>query len=199
MANSLKKLLKRSKQHRAVAPIIATLIMVAIAVVGGVMVYVFTQGFFTGTQTQAPTTDAVSLTGYDAREVVAAAGPPITGVTNHNGVAINFGDTLTTDGKIAAEEITLHVKNLGTSDVTLSKVEVNFVAYTYAAAPAAGNYAILTGAGAGTAGTNLPAGQEATLILSMSAPVAAGASIPIELVTGSGSTFTFHATIGQRE
>jgi flagellin-like protein len=209
MVNYLKKL--RNEQRRAVAPIIATLIMVAIAVVGGVMVYVFTQGFFTGTQTQAPTTDAITMTGYDAREIAAGAS---TGVTNHNGVAIvNQGDASTTDGKGDNEELAIHVKNLGTSAVTINKLEVNFVTYTRetaalgAGAPGLGEYAIITGAGAGAADTSLPAGGEATLLISIAdadpggstLPIASGTSIPVELTTASGSVFTFHVTVGQRE
>ena len=36
--------------HRAVAPVIATLLMVAIAVVGGTIIFVFSQGFFSSSQ-----------------------------------------------------------------------------------------------------------------------------------------------------
>jgi flagellin-like protein len=203
MANYLKKL--RNEQRRAVAPIIATLIMVAIAVVGGVMVYVFTQGFFSGTQTQAPTTDAVSLTGYDARE--------ISGVTDHRGTAIvGIGQAAIT-GMGTAEEFTLHLDNLGTSDITLGKVEVNFVSLTGytgdVSGISTGQYTIVTttSSTAGTGGihagvSTIPAGQEVTLVISMpttATAISAGASIPVEIVTGSGSSFTFHPIVGQRE
>ena len=36
--------------HKAVAPVIATLLMVAIAVVGGTIIFVFSQGFFSSSQ-----------------------------------------------------------------------------------------------------------------------------------------------------
>jgi len=191
--------MKRNGQHRAVAPIIATLIMVAIAVVGGVMVYVFTQGFFTGTQTQAPTTDAVSMTGYDAREIAAA-----TGVTDHLGVAVaTQGDATVGDGKVAGEEIAVHIKNLGTSAITLNKVEANFVSLTIDTSVAvtltAGEYALLTGNPA-IIGSSIPANSEATLIISISgATVPAGNAIPIQITTGSGSEFSYNVIVGQRE
>jgi len=47
MTNTLEK---RTRKHRAVAPVIATLLMVAIAVVGGTIIFVFSQGFFSNSQ-----------------------------------------------------------------------------------------------------------------------------------------------------
>ena len=53
--------------HRAVAPVIATLLMVAIAVVGGTIIFVFSQGFFSSSQISGtPTIEAVKFLGYDA-------------------------------------------------------------------------------------------------------------------------------------
>ena len=40
----------RLTKKRAVAPVIATLLMVAIAVVGGTIIFVFSQGFFNQSQ-----------------------------------------------------------------------------------------------------------------------------------------------------
>ncbi|MGI0082773.1 MAG: archaellin/type IV pilin N-terminal domain-containing protein, partial [Nitrosopumilaceae archaeon] len=56
-----------TQRRRAVAPIIATLLMVAIAVVGGILIFVFAQGFFTDTSIQGPTIDSLEIFGYDAR------------------------------------------------------------------------------------------------------------------------------------
>ncbi|GFN40744.1 MAG: hypothetical protein YK1312THETA_50001, partial [Marine Group I thaumarchaeote] len=44
------KLARWRTKHRAVAPVIATLLMVAIAVVGGTIIFVFSQGFFNQAQ-----------------------------------------------------------------------------------------------------------------------------------------------------
>jgi len=58
------------RNHRAVAPVIATLLMVAIAVVGGTIIFVFAQGFFSQAQISGtPTIEAVKIMGYDARDV----------------------------------------------------------------------------------------------------------------------------------
>ncbi len=47
------------RERRAVAPVIATLLMVAIAVVGGMLVFVFAQDFFT--QTDSMTGPTIEL------------------------------------------------------------------------------------------------------------------------------------------
>ena len=63
---------KRNKltSRRAVAPVIATLLLVAIAVVGGSIVFVFSQGFFSSAQISgAPQIESLQITGYDARDV----------------------------------------------------------------------------------------------------------------------------------
>ena len=65
----------QSKQNkltsrRAVAPVIATLLLVAIAVVGGSIVFVFSQGFFSSAQISgAPQIESLQITGYDATDV----------------------------------------------------------------------------------------------------------------------------------
>ena len=57
-------------KRRAVAPIIATLLLVAIAVVGGSIIFVFSQGFFSTTQISgAPQIELVKIFGYDTRDV----------------------------------------------------------------------------------------------------------------------------------
>ena len=53
--------------RRAVAPVIATLLLVAIAVVGGSIVFVFSQGFFSSAQISgAPQIESMQIVGYDA-------------------------------------------------------------------------------------------------------------------------------------
>ena len=56
--------------HKAVAPVIATLLMVAIAVVGGTIIFVFAQGFFSSSQISGtPQIESLKIEGYDARAV----------------------------------------------------------------------------------------------------------------------------------
>ena len=63
---------KNSKlvSRRAVAPVIATLLLVASAVVGGSIIFVFSQGFFSSAQISgSPQIESLEITGYDASDV----------------------------------------------------------------------------------------------------------------------------------
>lgn len=54
---------------RAVSPIIATLLLVAIAVVGGAIIFSFSQGYFASTQLSGPPAiDLINVLGYDLRD-----------------------------------------------------------------------------------------------------------------------------------
>src|SRR5574338_449184 len=110
--------LPKKKSRKAVAPIIATLLMIAIAVVGGVMIYVFTQGFFgSNTLTVSPFMDAVTMSGYDMRELIANG---TSGVTTHEGQVLGiavgqYGDDnnpLLSNAKSESEEGTVFIKNI---------------------------------------------------------------------------------------
>ena len=57
---------ERLTNRRAVAPVIATLLMVAIAVVGGTIIFVFSQGFFSQSQISGnPSIESVKILGYE--------------------------------------------------------------------------------------------------------------------------------------
>ncbi len=72
---------KRTRKHRAVAPVIASLLMVAIAVVGGTIIFVFSQGFFNQSQVSGTQKiESVKIIGYDARDVAK--------LTAHDGLAM---------------------------------------------------------------------------------------------------------------
>ena len=134
----------RIRSRRAVAPIIATLLMIAIAVIGGVMIYVFTQGFFGNSNiTTSPSVDTITMTGYDMRETLAA-----TGITNHANLAVvGVGDIAGLPGiKGLNEEGALYIKNVGQKSYSISRIEVNgrTVDFSSSAAPTAGLYGILT-------------------------------------------------------
>ena len=90
--------------HRAVAPVIATLLMVAIAVVGGTIIFVFSQGFFSSSQISGtPQIEALSIAGYDATDS--------TSLIAHEGtVMASIGGTVD-NTKSADERIAIYVTN----------------------------------------------------------------------------------------
>ena len=61
---------KKFNEHRAVAPVIATVLLVAVAVVGGTLIFGFTQGIFSEQQYTAPSAlDLLIFNGFDARDI----------------------------------------------------------------------------------------------------------------------------------
>ena len=91
--------------HRAVAPVIATLLMVAIAVVGGTIIFVFSQGFFSSSQISGtPQIEAMEIVGYDATDSAQLIGHEDTVMLAASGGVAN-------NAKTAGERIAVYVKN----------------------------------------------------------------------------------------
>jgi len=111
--------------HRAVAPVIATLLMVAIAVVGGTIIFVFSQGFFNQAQVSGiPTIESVKILGYDARD--------ITNLEAHNGITLTaVGSDPTNQGKNIGEYIIVYVKNDSVGQILFSEIRLGGTVYTY--------------------------------------------------------------------
>ncbi len=102
MTNTLEK---RTRKHRAVAPVIATLLMVAIAVVGGTIIFVFSQGFFNQAQVSGtPTIESVKILGYDARDIAS--------LIAHDGITMGVaGSDPNAQGKNVGEYVVVYIKN----------------------------------------------------------------------------------------
>ncbi len=120
--------IKLSK-HRAVAPVIATLLMVAIAVVGGTIIFVFSQGFFSSSQINGePYIELIKVMGYDGRDM-----PQLTSQIGAVMATANSGGDGDGDPE-QHERITIHVTNHSFKRVVLIQ-EIRFGGdvYTYAA------------------------------------------------------------------
>lgn len=207
-----------------VAPIIATLLLIAITVIGGVMIYLFTQGFFGNANISTiPTVDTIIMSGYDMREIKGnppCANPhhPATrGVTTHEGIIICHGDkTDVINGKVDQEAGTIFIKNIGQKPYTITKLEVNgrlldFKTKDNDIKNNAGVFGIYTVPDTKTptadttlrdVATILP-GQEGTLVVTFDGSgtatdnsVANGRMIPIKLTSSGGSVYNFIVVIG---
>ncbi len=202
----MKTINEHKYSQRAVAPIIATLLMVAISVVGGILIFVFAQGFFTDTNIQSPNIESLEIFGYDARDVLAA-----TGMEPHNAFdSDNDGDIdnlMTTVGSTVAnvlgdaDEFVIYVRNKGSGPVTIDKIRVFGAEYRWAESasiPTSQEFSISTNgdddAADMTTSPVLESGQEATIIIVYEADtngsIKVGRPIPVVIVTGSGATFT---------
>ncbi len=122
MTNSLEK---RTRKHRAVAPVIATLLMVAIAVVGGTIIFVFSQGFFNQAQISGtPTIESVKIVGYDARDV--------TNLEAHDGVTMLVaGSNPGILGKTIGENVIVYLKNDSVGPILFSEIRLGGAVYNY--------------------------------------------------------------------
>jgi len=118
----------RRRKNRVVAPVIATLLMVAIAVTGGTVIFVFSQEFFNIAQMSsgAPSFESVKVLGYDARDV--------SQLTTHDGLQTfkpySGGDG---DGLFEKNErIAIYVKNDSQQPITISEISFGGTVYEYA-------------------------------------------------------------------
>ena len=194
--------------QRAVAPIIATLLMVAISVVGGILIFVFAQGFFTDTNIQSPNVESLEIFGNDERERAGLRthifDPAATEGAAGGTSTLSTAPTATTLGLRDSDAITLFVRNKGSGQVAIDRVQVFGADYLWDAStaattsvPAAQKFAISVTGLPLTILTTSPVigpGQDATIIIryeqDTNGPVKVGRPIPVTIVTGSGATFT---------
>ena len=108
---------KLPTKHSGVAPVIATILLVAIAVVGGIIMLVLSQVYFNDTQVSGtPSIEAIVIFGYDARDLPA--------LTAHNGVimALDTAGVPTPLGKYADERVAVYIKNDSVNPVHLTEI-----------------------------------------------------------------------------
>ena len=206
----IQKELKTS--HKAVAPVIATLLMVAIAVVGGTIIFVFSQGFFSSSQISGtPQIESLKIEGYDARAV--------TLLQMHDGkdvIAISGdGNSLVE----ATERVAVYVTNHSVQKVVLGEIWLGGFQYDYVNAAALGmgdfdailvagqlrttNYTILTGTNGGDqllneAAGEIQAGATVTIILDLESDLRIGRSSQFKITTSNGNVFVGTLSVGQQ-
>ncbi len=199
--------------HKAVAPVIATLLMVAIAVVGGTIIFVFSQGFFSSSQISGtPQIESIQFQGYDARAS--------TLLQAHDG---NNMQTVANDADAsveADERIAIYVTNNSVQKIVLGEISFGGFEYSYVNAATGGlgawntavagelrqtNYTVLTGTTGGTAEVllnegagEIKAGQTATIILDLESDLRIGRSSQFKLTTSNGNVFVATIGVGQQ-
>ncbi len=213
---------KKMTSRRAVAPVIATLLLVAIAVVGGSIIFVFSQGFFSSAQVSgAPQIESVEIVGYDASDVIV--------LTLHDGI---FSDgtgltVLTWDGEplpggegiIQGERVAVYLQNQSAQRVTLLEVSLAGIPYTFlvaatpnlAAAPltvaSQGLYQIVQKGDDQTPGPAellqgdvpvMQAGEEVTILLTLDATMSSGRDAQFKIETSTGAIFVGTIIAGQQ-
>ena len=133
--------LRINSKRRGVSPIIATLMLIAITVVGGILIFVFSQGFFNTNQvasSNAP--DRVSVTSWNFTKSLGDVSAK-TGLTDANGAQMwGIGTNATIPGSASSlnafDWVVIQVKNSGNSPVPVTKVTINGIVYTPGTVPA---------------------------------------------------------------
>jgi len=210
----------QSKQNkltsrRAVAPVIATLLLVAIAVVGGSIVFVFSQGFFSSAQISgAPQIESLQIDGYDASDV--------NNLQLHDGSLVdqqatpNIFSGVASNGLLTGERVAVYVTNQGVSQAALTEVRFAGSVYTYATAATLDDFAANTfldaqeftimnkGIALAVAEVSqnptaiLQPGQQATILLELEQDVSFGRDAQFKLTTANGAVFVGTVIAGQQ-
>jgi FlaG/FlaF family flagellin (archaellin) len=198
--------------HKAVAPIIATLLLVAIAVVGGTIIFVFAQGFFSSSQISGtPQIESVQILGYDSRSVIALQ------MHDGNPMVATSGDG---DANVeAGERIAIYLTNNSVQKIVLGDISFGGTTYSYVNAAALGlgdfatvtvgqlrngNFTVLTGTNGGVdqllaeGAGELKAGQTATILLDLDSDLRVGRSSQFKLTTSNGNVFVGTVSVGQQ-
>ena len=192
----------RLHSRKGVAPIIATLLLVAIAVVGGAIVFAYSQNFFSTSQISGrPTIEAVKIVGYDARAI------PL--LNNQNGVPFSTGGDNGDAVKNSDESLAVYVKNDSVQSITISELRFGGATYAYvtnqanyAAAMTAGQYT-LGGIGPGDGIVDNPVaeiqpGQTVSVVLALNEDMKSGRGTQFKLTTTNGAVFVNTVVIGQQ-
>ncbi len=198
--------------HRAVAPVIATLLMVAIAVVGGTIIFVFSQGFFSSSQISGtPQIEALSIAGYDATDS--------SDIVAHEGtVMVDIGGDVD-NTKSADERVAVYVTNDSVQKITIAELRFSGTLYNMTTGtggaignwasggssdPADGEYVIVLNPGAGisldlTASQGeIQPGQTVTVLIGLEQNIKIGRDTQFNLKTTNGNVILGTVNIGQQ-
>ncbi|QLH04557.1 hypothetical protein C5F49_03915 [Nitrosopumilus oxyclinae] len=189
------KLQSKMTSRRAVAPVIATLLLVAIAVVGGSIVFVFSQGFFSSAQISgSPNIESLKFTGYDASDGTTLA--------NHDGTTYPATNT-PGNGLVVGEQVGVYVQSNSVGKLTLSEVRIGGTVYNYTSVDPApqGSFNVLTRGPStilGSSSAEVQPGQQVTVIATLDENIKSGRDTQFKLTTANGAVFVGTVIAGQQ-
>ncbi len=202
---------RRITSRRADATVIATLLLVAIAVVGGSIIFGFSQGFFASAQiTGTPTIQLIEIVGYDARDVQK--------VKAHDGIDIDsLGKCCGTPDNLKGidERMSIYLKNNSVEQVLLSEIRIAGFVYNYTTTSSGiknwnggstlqpGEYVILTGHDGNSGGdvlqdqaSSMQPGEIITILVDLDRSFQIGRDVQFQVITTEGALFVSTIVIG---
>jgi archaeal type IV pilus assembly protein PilA len=198
----------KNNKKRGVAPVIATLLLVAIAVVGGTIIFTFSQGFFSSAQISgAPPIEAIAILGYDART--------ITELQSHDGnnMLINSGGN-GNQNKEFDERIAVYLRSDSAQTIAISELSFGGTVYNYTTITGntltdwndlvdltPGKYSILTRSPDSILSLGAPViqpGQTITFLIDLDNDLRVGRSTQFKMTTTNGGVFVGTIAVGQQ-
>lgn len=199
--------------RRAVAPVVGTLLLIAIAVVGGVMVFSFSQESFASSQVSGtPQIEFLKITGYDARDTEKLNLHDGDEILSKNCCGVANGK------KNYDERIAIYLQNHSVSPVTLSELMFAGDKYSFVQVnkigkwdkigdghkPHPGEYTIINGHDVGKkyilGKDNSPViqpGEEVTILLDLGINIGVNNDAQIKIKTTGGNTFASTIVVGE--
>ena len=197
-----------NSKRRGVAPVIATLLLVAIAVVGGTIIFTFSQGFFSSAQISgAPTIEAITVLGYDARA--------ISELQSHEGnlMVVNSGGNGNPDIEFD-ERIAVYLRSDSPQTIAISELSFGGTVYNYTTITGntltawndavdliPGTYSILTRSPDTILSLDAPAiqsGQTVTFLIDLDSDLRVGRGTQFKMTTTNGGVFVGTISVGQQ-
>ena len=188
--------------------------MVAIAVVGGTIIFVFSQGFFSSSQISGtPQIESLKIEGYDARAVTSLQMHDARDMQGESG---DLNSLVEIDERVA-----VYVTNNSVQKVVLGEIWLGGFQYDYinvnAGVPGqlglwdtaddtqlrTTNYTVLTGTNGGDqllneAAGEIQAGATVTIILDLESDLRIGRSSQFKITTSNGNVFVGTVSVGQQ-
>jgi len=203
-------IISKAKCRRGVSPIIATLLLVAIATVGGSTVFAFSQDAFSNSQISGhPTIEFIQIIGYDARD-----GKKIMA---HDGINIIPSNCCGSANGILRddERIAIHIQNNSVQPITISEFRLGGVVYDYTTYSKLGNwngglgpqpkeYVIMTGSDGMVGGDILQEtsplvqpGELITILVDLDRSYSIGEDSQVKITSTNGAVVVTNIMMGQ--
>jgi len=198
----------KSFKKRGVAPVIAHLLLVAIAVVGGTIIFTFSEGFFSSAQISGTNVvESLTILGYDART--------ITALQSHDGndMTIDSGGN-SNELKEFDERIAIYLTSNTPHTIAIAELSFAGVVYNYTSITGntitnwndaidltPGKYSILTKSPDSILFSDagrIQAGQSVTLLIDLENDLRSNRGTQVKITTTNGAVFVGTVFVGQQ-